>query len=112
MVKHKTITAGHKEQISQVNDFSAFLNRRRCKNLGPLKLFLSVHLHDWCLRAGVSKHRVLLVSPLLHSPQVHCGWAMVVPNGLILVELECQATILFLYSLKLEVGTKMEDFIW
>ena len=62
VVKHKMITAGHKEQISQVNDFSAFLNRRRCKNLGPLKLFLGVHLHDWYLRAGVSKHRVLLVS--------------------------------------------------
>ena len=34
------LTANHKEQISQVNAFSAFLWMGRCKNLGLLKLFL------------------------------------------------------------------------
>lgn len=36
----KKITAKHKEQISQVNDFSTFLCMGRCKNLGSLKFFL------------------------------------------------------------------------
>ena len=36
----KKITANHEEQISQVNDFSAFLCMGKCKNLGSLKSFL------------------------------------------------------------------------
>ena len=33
------ITANHKEQTSQVNDFSAFLHMGRCKNLGGVEIF-------------------------------------------------------------------------
>ena len=40
IVKHQKITANHKNQTSQVNDFSAFLCVGRCKSLGLLKLFL------------------------------------------------------------------------
>ena len=36
----KKITAIHKEQISQANDFRAFLGMGRCRNLGSLKFFL------------------------------------------------------------------------
>ena len=39
-VEHQKITANYKTQISQVNDFSAFLCKGRCKSLGSLKLFL------------------------------------------------------------------------
>ena len=37
---HPEITANHKNQISQINDFHAFLCIGRCKSLGSLKLFL------------------------------------------------------------------------
>ena len=36
----KKIPVNHKEEISQVNDFSTFLCMGRCKNLGSLKFFL------------------------------------------------------------------------
>ena len=39
IVKHQNISANHKNQTSQVNDFSAFLCIERCKSLGALKLF-------------------------------------------------------------------------
>ena len=34
VVEHQKITAKHKKQTSQVNDFSAFLCMGRCKSLG------------------------------------------------------------------------------
>ena len=40
VIKHispEKITGNHKEQISHVNDFSAFLYKGRYKNLGSLK---------------------------------------------------------------------------
>ena len=40
MVKHKKITANHKERTSQGNDFSAFLCMGKYKNLRSLKFFL------------------------------------------------------------------------
>lgn len=39
VVKHKKMTANHKEETSQVNDFSAFLCMRRGKNLGSFEIF-------------------------------------------------------------------------
>ena len=39
MVKHQKVTVNPKEQISQVNDFSAFLPMGRCKSLGSLEIF-------------------------------------------------------------------------
>ena len=38
LIKHQKITANHKIQASQ--DFSAFLYKGSCKNLGSLKSFL------------------------------------------------------------------------
>ena len=38
--EHQKTTANHKNQTSQVNNFSAFLCIGRCKSLGSLKLFL------------------------------------------------------------------------
>ena len=63
----KKITANHKEQISQVNDFSTFLCMGRCKNLGSLKFFLRCAPNY--LGALLPKGRV--PSPALHleSPQ-------------------------------------------
>ena len=40
VVKHKKITANHRRQTSQVNDFSVFLCMKDAKNLGSLKFFL------------------------------------------------------------------------
>ena len=40
VVEHPKITANHKKQTTQVNDFSAFLCMGRYKSLGSLKLFL------------------------------------------------------------------------
>ena len=37
---HPEITANHKNQISQINDFHAFLCIGRCKSLGASKLSL------------------------------------------------------------------------
>ena len=39
VVKHKKMTANHKEVASQVNDFSAFLCMRRGKNLRSFEIF-------------------------------------------------------------------------
>ena len=51
------ITAKHKGQISQVNEFSAFLYVRRCTNLESLKsLFL--RCVSYYLGVYLSKHRV------------------------------------------------------
>ena len=38
--KNKRIAANHKKQVSQMNNFSAFLCMGRSKTLGSLKLFL------------------------------------------------------------------------
>ena len=40
VVEHQKIIVNHKEQIPQVNDFTAFLYMGRCKNQGSLKFFL------------------------------------------------------------------------
>ena len=41
MLKKKSKTAAnHKNQLSQINNFSAFLCMERSKSLGSLKLFL------------------------------------------------------------------------
>ena len=40
VVEHQKMTANHKKQTSQVNDFSASLCMGRCKSLGLLKSFL------------------------------------------------------------------------
>jgi hypothetical protein len=40
VIEHRKITAKHKNQTSQVNDFSAFLCMWRCNILGSLKLLL------------------------------------------------------------------------
>ena len=38
VVKHQEITANHKEQTCQVNDFSAFLCVGKCKTLGSFDI--------------------------------------------------------------------------
>ena len=40
VVEHQNISVNHKEQTSQINDFSGFLYIGKCKNLDSFKLFL------------------------------------------------------------------------
>ena len=39
VVKHQEITANHKKQTCQVNDFSVFFCMGKCKTLGSFDIF-------------------------------------------------------------------------
>ena len=64
-VRQQKMTANHKKQTSQMNDFSAFLCVGRGKSLGVLKSFL------WCA-SSLSRPSILFFS-ILNSAQVHFG---------------------------------------
>ena len=59
------IIPSHKEQISQVNDFSTFLCMGRCTNLGSLKFFLrdpSNYLRELLVQSRVPYPIIILIS--------------------------------------------------
>ena len=72
-----------KEQDSQVNDFSAFLCMRRCKNLWSLKFFLSyvswlhrgLFLTIWNLILFIQSLGCLTCFSILIPLRVHSQWA-------------------------------------
>ena len=87
------MTANHKEQTSQVNDFSAFQCTGRFKNLGSLK-----HSPQMCTSAiqgpVYPKDRTF---PVFLHPEFSSREETAVANGCILVELKRQATFFCLH---------------
>ena len=69
LVEHQKITAKHKKQTSQVNNFSASLCMGRCKSLGLLKLFL------W-YAPQLSRASILFFC-ILNPVRVYCDWGWV-----------------------------------
>lgn len=65
-VRHQKMTANHKKQISQINDFSAFLCVGRWKSLGFLKAFL-------LYASSLSRPSILFFS-ILNSAQGALWW--------------------------------------
>ena len=51
VVEHQKVTSNHKRWMSQFNDFSAFLCRGRCRDLGSWNTVL--HPLSWLPRAGI-----------------------------------------------------------
>ena len=80
------IIPSHKEEISQVNDFSTFLCMGRCKNLGSLKFFLrdpSNYLRELLVQSRVPYPIIILISSqsALTSLAVGCNLILVELGG-------------------------------
>lgn len=99
MFRHQKITANRKEQISQVNDFSAFRCMGKCKAPGSFEI--SSQIHILTIQGTVHpKHRMLPgFFSILISPRKNAG-----ANGLIFVVLKRQATFFSLLQDRKELG--------
>ena len=87
VVQHQMITANHKKQTTQDNDFSALLCVGRYKNLGLLKLFsLDMHLSYLGFPGGSDSEEFAcntgnlgLISGSGRSPGERIGYPLIPP---------------------------------